>query len=260
MYREDPVSNHDAMVDTISTAYSMTHGLYSEWSWYGQMQLWDMIKGRELSDPTSWIGAYSEIMEEKWALIIDGFEGCPVTQVSNPRAGAYVWFVFQEPYLGLQEGFIASWFRDVLGVRTTTYNFGFRGADPADFYGAGYSTADFARLQLYRDISVYEEVSRRAKIACSSAGTSIGDFVSTEQWRAAESSRRRRLSEGGFEDVEDRKRHLRENVPDLTERQLERLARNHEEHELMDENVSTCAPDYSMSCLFKAVGTRHKDM
>lgn len=119
MYRQDPVTNHDAMVDAISTAYSMTHGLYSEWSWYGQMQLWDMMKERELTDPTSWIGAYSEIMDEKWQYIIDGFADCPVVQVSNPRAGAYVWFVFQEPYLGLQDSFIASWFRDVLGVRTT---------------------------------------------------------------------------------------------------------------------------------------------
>lgn len=25
-------------------------------------------------------------------------------------------------------------FRDVLGVRTTTYDWGFRGADPVDFY------------------------------------------------------------------------------------------------------------------------------
>ena len=119
MYRQDPPTNHDAMVATISTAYSMTHGLYSEWSWYGQMQLWDMMKERPLDDPTSWIGAYTEIMDEKWQYIIDGFADCPVVQVSNPKAGAYVWFVFQEPYLGIQDGFIASWFRDVLGVRTT---------------------------------------------------------------------------------------------------------------------------------------------
>lgn len=139
-----------------------------------------------------------------------------------------------------------------------TYNWGFRGADPADFYGPGYSTTDFARLQLYRDVSVYKEVSRRAKIACSSAGTSIGEFASTEQWRAAESTRRRRLGEG-YEDVEDRKRHLRENVPGLSERQLERLAKNHEESEDIDRKVAGCAPEFTTQCLFKAVGTRHAD-
>ena len=71
---------------------------------------------KPISDPTSWIGAYSQIMEEKWSLIIDAFEDCPVTTVSNPRAGAYAWFVYKEPYLGIQDGFVSSFFRDVLGV------------------------------------------------------------------------------------------------------------------------------------------------
>ena len=115
MYKENPVTNHDAMVDIISEEYSMTHGLYSEWSWHGQMQLWEMIMSRPLDDPTSWIGAYSDIMEEKWALIIDGFADCPVTQVSNPRAGAYAWFVYEPEFTGIQGGFVSSFFRDVLG-------------------------------------------------------------------------------------------------------------------------------------------------
>jgi hypothetical protein len=258
MYREDPVSNHDAIVDTISTAYTMTHGLFSEWSWYGQMQLWEMIMSKPMDDPTSWIGAYSEIMDEKWEFIIDGFADCPVAQVSNPKAGAYVWFVYQEPYLGIQDGFVSSWFRDVLGIRTTTYNWGFRGADPADFYGPGYSVADFTRLQLYRDVSIYEEVSRRAKIACSSAGSTIGEFVSTDQWRAAETTRTRRLSEG-YETMDDRKRHLREAVPDLTERQLERLANNHIETDKIDLAAEGCAPDFTTQCFFEKVGTRFSD-
>ena len=71
---------------------------------------------KPISDPTSWIGAYSQIMEEKWSLIIDAFEDCPVTTVSNPRAGAYAWFVYKEPYLGIQDGFVSSFFRDVRGV------------------------------------------------------------------------------------------------------------------------------------------------
>jgi hypothetical protein len=260
MYRQDPVTNHDAMVDTISTAYSMTHGLYSEWSWYGQMQIWDMIKSRPLDDPTSWVGAYSEIMDEKWNFVIDGFANCPVATVSNPKAGAYAWFVYQEPYLGIQNGFVSSWFRDVLGIRTTTYNFGFRGADPRDFYGPGYGTSDFTRLNLYRDIHIYEEISRRAKIACASADSNIGEFISTGQWAVTEATRQRRLTEGEvYENLEHRKRHLREAVPELTEQQLERVAKNHEDSDRMDAAAELCAPHYSTGCFFEKVGTRFSD-
>jgi hypothetical protein len=80
------------------------------------MQLWEMIMSKYISDPTSWIGAYSQIMEEKWSLIIDAFADCPVLTLSNPRAGAYAWFVYNPPYLGVQSGFVSSFFRDVLGV------------------------------------------------------------------------------------------------------------------------------------------------
>lgn len=258
MYRENPTTNHDAMVDAVSDLYSMTHGLYSEWSWFGQMQLWDMIMSKPVDDPTSWIGAYSEIMDEKWSLIIDAFAGCPVAQVSNPKAGAYVWFVFQAPYLGIQDGFIASWFREVLGVRTTTYNWGFRGADPADFYGPDYTVTDFARLQLYRDVSIYEEVARRAKIVCADPDAMIGDFLSTNQWVAMkDASTRRRLV--GYSSRDERKRHLQELVPNLTSRQLEYVAKSHEDGDEMDEKAKSCAPDFTTSCLFKAVGNRFAD-
>merc|ERR1712048_36746 len=52
-----------AMADAIDT---IGHGIYSEWGWMGQMQVMDMIMSRPLDDPTSWVGAYSQIMKEKW--------------------------------------------------------------------------------------------------------------------------------------------------------------------------------------------------
>jgi len=248
------------MVDTISTSYSMTNGLYSEWSWYGQMQLWEMIMSRPISDPTSWIGAYSEIMEEKWSVIIDAFEGCPVTSVVNPRAGAYAWFVYQEPYVGIQDGFVSSFFRDVLGVRTTTYNWGFRGANPADYYGANYTESDFTRLQLYRDKTVYEEVARRAKIVCADPDASVGDFVSVNQWVNSTAARRLvELEHGGYKDEEHHERHLREVLPGLTDGQVLHLVKGHELATKIDKKVSLCAPDYTMTCLFKQVGSRFAD-
>jgi len=246
------------MVDIQEKLYSMTNGLYSEWSWYGQMQLWEMIMSRPLDDPTSWIGAYSAIMDEKWELLIEAFDGCPVLTLTNPKAGAYAWFKYEAPYLGIQGGFVSSFFRDVLGVRTTTYNWGFRGADPADFYGAGYSNEDFTRLQLYRDVSVYAEIARRAAIVCADTSAVIGDFISIDQWVAGEGTTERRLN-GGYEDIEERKRHLMETIPDLDERQLEYLAKSHQDSDAIDRRVLTCAPHFTTDCLFKMAGTRFND-
>ena len=236
----------------------MTNGLYSEWSWYGQMQLWEMIMSRSLDDKTSWIGAYTSIMDEKWDFLIDGFANCPVITLDNPKAGAYGWFRMNTPYLGVQTEFIASFFRDVLGVMATTYNWGFRGATPADFYGEGYSEYDFTRLQLYRDVSVYEEVARRAKIICADMDASIGDFLSVNQWAAAAATSARRLGEG-YASIEDRKRHLKEVIPELSERQLENLASNHEQGDQMHRSAKSCAPEFTTSCFFNKVGTRFND-
>jgi hypothetical protein len=70
-------------------------------------------------------------MKEKWDLIIDGFANCPVLDLTNDYAGAYAFFQFKAPYLGNSDGFMSTFFLDVLGVSTTTYNFGFRGV-PAE--------------------------------------------------------------------------------------------------------------------------------
>lgn len=137
MFKSEPVSQKEAFVTVLDVQYSQTFGLYSEWSWYGQMQLWEMIMSRPINDPTSWIGAYSEIMDEKWNAISEAFEGCPVVTLTNYKAGAYGWFRMNEAYLGIQssEEFLSTFFKDVLGVSAPTYSWGFRGADPADFYG-----------------------------------------------------------------------------------------------------------------------------
>lgn len=260
LYKEDPVSSHDAVVSVVGDMFSMTNGLYSEWSWYGQMQLWEMIMSRSLEDPTSWVGAYTEIMDEKWEAIIEGFAGCPVMEVTNPKAGAYVWFRYLPPYTGIQTGFVSSFFRDVLGIRTTTYNWGFRGANPADFYGDDYSTTDFTRLQLYRDKTIYEEVARRAKIVCADPDATIGDFISVNQWAAGEGDTARRRMDEGYASPEERKLHYQQIFPDVTERQLEYLVPSHEETDGLDRNAAACAPAYTTTCLFDAVGTRHSDI
>jgi hypothetical protein len=137
MFKTEPTTQKEAFVTVMDLSFSQTFGLYSEWSWYGQMQLWEMIMSRPLDDPTSWIGAYSEIMDEKWNVLIDAFEGCPVVTLTNVKSGAYAWFRMNEAYLGIQSGdeFLSSFFKDVLGVSAPTYSWGFRGADPADFYG-----------------------------------------------------------------------------------------------------------------------------
>jgi hypothetical protein len=258
LYKKEPETSFKAMVDIQKKLYSMTHGLYSEWSWYGQMQIWEMIMSRPVDDPTSWIGAYTEIMDEKWELMIDAFAGCPVLTLTNPKAGAYAWFKYEAPYIGIQGGFVSSFFRDVLGIRTTTYNWGFRGADPADYYGVGYGEQDFTRLQLYRDITVYAEIARRAKIVCADTTAVIGDFISIDQWAAGEGTTERRMNEG-YNGLEERKNHLMEAIPDLNERQLEYLAKSHKDSDTIDEQARGCAPHFTTDCLFRMVGSSFED-
>lgn len=107
-------------------------------------------------------------------------------------------------------------------------------------------------------MSVYEEVARRAKIVCADLDASIGDFISVNQWAASGETSERRLKEG-YSSRDERKRHLRETIPSLTDRQLEVLTNNHEMSEKLDEKVTSCAPEFTTSCLFKAVGTRFSD-
>jgi hypothetical protein len=53
-YKKEPVTSYEAIARIITDVHSMTNGLYSEWSWYGQMQIWEMVMSKPISDPTSW--------------------------------------------------------------------------------------------------------------------------------------------------------------------------------------------------------------
>jgi hypothetical protein len=117
--------------------------------------------------------------------------------------------------------------------------------------GANYTVNDFIRLQLYRDVGVYEEVGRRAKIICADMDASIGDFISVNQWAASAATTARRRAQA-YVDKEDRKRHLMEVIPDLSERQLEYLASSHETQDKMSLQYMSCA-------LFQKVGSRFTD-
>ncbi len=235
-----------AVADIAKAHDSLSYGSYSEWSWMGQMQLQDMMMSRPLSDPTSWIGAYSAIMKEKWDVITDGFADCPVLTLTNSGKGAYAFFLYKAPYLGLQNSFISSFFLDVLGVSATTYYWGFRGADPSEYYGDGVGVFDFTRLQLYRDLNVYIEVARRAKIVCADTSASIGDYISIDDWKIKGESRGRRA--------------LRETMSHLTERQLKVLENNEKMYADYMEKSEACAEEgYTTSCFYENVGKRHSD-
>lgn len=226
---------------------TLGYGSYSEWSWMGQMQLQTMMMSKPLSDPTSWVGAYGEIMKEKWDVVNEAFEDCPVVTLTNYGKGAYAFFIYNEPYTGLQTSFISSFFLDVLGVSATTYYWGFRGADPSEFYGDGIGTYDFTRMQLYRDVNVYTEVARRAKIVCGDTSASVGDFISIDDWKLKAESRRRGRS-------------LRESLNHLTERQLQVLEKNEELYLDYKEKAENCADEgYTTSCFYENIGKRHSD-
>ena len=239
--------------------HSLSYGSVSQWTWEGQMQIQQMMMSRPVDDPTSWVGAYNKIMKEKWEIITEAFEDCPVLELTNSMAGAYAFFVYKEPYLGLQSGTYTSFFMDVLGIRATTYFWGFRGADPSEYFGEGVSTTDFTRMQLYRDVGVYHEVARRAKIICADTSASIGDLMSIDDWQAAGLASRRHLQEG--HSLETRRSLLKEELPHLHERKLARMLENIEFRELQDRKIEEmCAPAYTSSCLMSVTGRGQEDL
>jgi len=256
LYKKEYTSYASAVATVVGSLSSLTYGSYSQWSWMGQMQLWDMIMSKPYTDPTSWIGAYSSIMDEKWDVLIDAFEGCPYIEITNPHAGAYAWFKMLSPYLGLQTpSSTPTFFLDVLGVQASTHSYVFRGANPADYYGAGYSIYDFVRMQLYRDINVYKEVARRAKIVCADSSATIGDFISVDQWysitNASGNGHRSLHQDNGLpHTIETRRALLKEEHPFLTDAQALLLAKNTDRHLSLTEAIeSSCAPEYTSSCM-----------
>lgn len=100
---------------------------------------------------------------------------------------------------------------------------------------------------------MYAEIARRAKIVCADPGATVGDFISINQWVAGEGTTARRLKEG-YENREERKRHLKEVIPNLSDRQLEYLAASHEESDKIDRAAASCAPHFTTDCLMKKVG------
>lgn len=101
-------------------------------------------------------------------------------------------------------------------------------------------------MQLYRDLNVYIEVARRAKIVCADTSASIGDFISIDDWKIAYTPSTVR-------------RNLREELPHLTETQHRMIEENKRIGTDMYEKAESCAPDYSTDCLFQKIGRRFED-
>lgn len=262
IYKKDaPESSTDALASILGDFNSLGYGSYSEWSWWGQMQLQQQFMSKAVDDPTSWIGAYSAIMKEKWDVIEEAFMDCPMITLTNPGQGAYSFFIMNEGYLGLSSTstHISSFMQDVLGVIATTYSWGFRGADPSEYYGEGVGTRDFVRMQMYRDINVYKEVARRAKIVCADTAADVGfGLVSPDEYvDLQKSGTRRRLHE--VEDRATRRSMLQEELPHISSRKLEKVLDNMEMRMAIDEKASTCAPEYNMNCLFNTIGRSFQD-
>jgi hypothetical protein len=261
-YKKDaPESSTNALSSILGDFNSLGYGSYSEWSWSGQMQLQQYFMSKPIDDPTSWIGAYSSIMAEKWDVIADAFEGCPMITLTNPGAGAYAFFLMNEGFRGLSpsNSSLSAFMHDVLGVISTTYSWGFRGADPSTYYGEGVGTSDFVRMQMYRDINVYMEVARRAKLVCADPTLSFSDdTLSPEEYVQVQSAGgRRRLHE--VESRAERRELLQMEVPHLHERKLDRALDNMAMRQEIDVKASACAPEYNMNCLFDTIGKRFED-
>ena len=128
----------------------MKDGLYSEWSWFGQMQIQQMIMSKPLDDTTSWVGAVHRDHEGEVGCPHPAFKDCPYIELTNDYAGAYAWFKKMGVALGHRPsgGCPPSSQSDQLVV-TVPLSGASEGADPADYYGAESTTSDFVRMQLY---------------------------------------------------------------------------------------------------------------
>lgn len=242
----DMASTVESIASTLS---SFSYGLYSEWSVFGHIQILQMMMERPLASSTSWLGAYSLLQKDKWDYIIDGFSGCPFIEITNPHAGAYVFFKHIGANVGKEDaGAVSSFFTSVFNLYATTYYWGFRGADPSAYYGAGYGVKDFVRMQLYRDVSVYQEVNRRA-IVC--AGVSLPGMMTAAEWQASKSSRRQLSASPSHKEVA---RSLSAVAPRLTEKEASKLAQLQIDSEARDAAVEAeCAPLYTTDCLSKHI-------
>ena len=114
---------------------------------------------------------------------------------------------------------------------------------------------------MYRDVEVYKELGRRAKIVCSDFDATIGDnLVSVNDWVASSmATRNRRLNEGGYDSFESRKRHLQEAVPSLSQKQIVHVANGQVEGERQDAALGRCAPEFTTQCLFDEIGVHGED-
>jgi hypothetical protein len=232
---------------------NMPDGLMSEWTWWGQIQIYDQMMAKPVDDPTSWIGAYITIQAEKWEAVVNAFAGCTdYVELTNPYAGAYAFFMLKGDAVGKEDSSTSTLFGSVFGITSTTYSWGFRGANPADYYGAGYGTTDFIRMQLFRDVNVYHEAARRVTLACADPTVGLPGFMSITEWIAmrTEYLAGRRKLQAGHSGPFDHAAAIRKAAPHLADHHVERLHNQLADAQLKDVLIKQhCAPAYTSDCL-----------
>ena len=121
IYKNDDAEWAGLMKEVMDNVRGMPDGLMSEWTWWGQIQILDQMMAKPYTSPESWIGAYIDLMQEKWKYLIDGFSGCSdYITLTNSYMGAYGWFKLEGAAKGKESNTYSSFFSDVLGVKTTT--------------------------------------------------------------------------------------------------------------------------------------------
>lgn len=257
----------------------LSEGSYSEWSWWGQIQIWKMLMSKPLYDPKSWMGAYAKLQDEKSQALIDGFANCPIIEYLNPKTTAYSWYRYK-PQFNSRSSSTPCFWKHTMNIFAFDYSWGFRGAQnstgylPDVAYGAGYTIYDFQRLHLYRDLSVYQEVGRRAKIVC--GGGKLPGMLSIAEWKAlaghtvhTNGTARKLLENDIFTDHSIDASHVNHADPStvhlLHQSEAERKYHNklHTEHLNYDKVTKECMEKegtVSTDCLFEGLGElKHKE-
>jgi len=246
-YRLDQPNFADAMTRMASLAGSGANGQVSDMTWMGYIEFMRLVMASgPIDSPTSWIGAYVEIMKEKYGALTDATTNCPFMELTNPGGGAYSFWIAKPPMYGLD---LVDYFWEGFGVSAFSYNWGFRGADPADYYGPGVTINDFTRMQLYRDINVYHEVARRMQLACS--GSAAEGFLTFDEYVASKTARRARKLSDGAMSREEHIADVKAVAAHLTDKQAARIADMRLNRDRFSRRISTecAAENFASSCI-----------
>jgi hypothetical protein len=163
---------------------------------HGQIQLMKKMMEIPLSNPSSWLNAFSRTQYYKWDVLDAAITVCNANRIlmrtpeQQKYFGVYV-FGYMHPSLqgySINIGTTSNdFFKSVVNYGVFDYSWGWRGEVPTNY---GYSTImpnvtvnDFFRIHLLRAEAVYLELARRLTLVCTNkAARVIPNALTVNEW------------------------------------------------------------------------------